>query len=246
MYRIRITLPKHKAVSYRYLDILHDALVNGWIAAGADPFAIIGQQARPWNFGTLGWRRKEDNLVHTLVVGTSDEKLANILTRINPSEIRQVRAATEEFVDFSTAVIQADPAPIAAGQKHLGVLMLSPLVVSVPISLRNGKKWYGNITGFDVTTAVNARLSNLTGRKTNLTIWPDTLYLRIHPQHDVLVRTKKTANAKEAFIIGMKCPLVIEGDAKDLALAWYTGLGEKNRNGFGCIGTVDKGVGRCL
>lgn len=244
MKRIRITQPKNQSLTYQYKDILHDALVNGWIAAGAKPEEVVGSRARPWHFGALGWRRRKENAVHTLIVGTADQHLSKILTNIQPGNIKQVRALTEEAVDFSAANIEDDPAPVIRGQKHLGALMLSPLVVSIPLSSRNGRKWQTCLTDFDASAAVSTRLTRIMGRKVNIQVLPDTLYLRSRPRHDVLVRLKKLANGKEVFVLGMKMPLVLEANEEDLALAWYAGIGEKNRNGFGCIGSVDRGVGR--
>ena len=244
MKRIRITQPKNQSLTYLYKDILHDALVNAWILAGAEPEEVVGPNARPWHFGALGWRRRQENAVHTLVVGTYDQHLSNILTNIRPEDIQQARALTGEAVDFSAAKVEDDPAPVIWGQKHLGALMLSPLVVSVPLSSRNGRKWQTCLTDFDASAAISARLTRLTGRKVNIRVLPDTLYLRSRSRHDVLVRLKKLVNGKEVYVIGMKMPLVLEANEEDLALAWYAGIGEKNRNGFGCIGSVDRGVGR--
>jgi CRISPR-associated endoribonuclease Cas6 len=244
MQRVRIILPKNQSASYVYLDILHDAIVNAWVAAGAGAEEVVGPTARLWHFGALGWRGKNVNYVHTLVVGTPDKQLAKILSCIRTEEIKHVRAFTGEAVDFSAANIEDDPAPVVSRQRHMGVLMLSPLAVSIPASSRNGRKWHRFLTDFDAGEAISARLSRIAHRKVQINIWPDSLYLRIHPRHDVLVRLKKLANGKEAFVIGMKSPLVIEANEKDLELAWYAGIGEKNRSGFGCIGAVEKGVGR--
>lgn len=244
MNRKRITLPKKQVAVYRYYDIVHDALANALIAAGATPEAVVGCHAKPWHYGVLGYRRKNENAAHTLIVGTPDPHLSKILDHIRTEDICQARALTGETIDFSTATIEDDPAPVIPGQKHLGLLMLSPLAVSAPLSSRNGHKWQRCLTDFDPAAAINGRLSRLAKRKVNIHLWPDTLYLRTHPRHDVLVRLKKLSNGKEAFVIGMKMPLVMEASEEDLALAWYAGIGEKNRCGFGCIGAVDRGVGR--
>jgi CRISPR/Cas system endoribonuclease Cas6 (RAMP superfamily) len=39
-------------------------------------------------------------------------------------------------------------------------------------------------------------------------------------------------------------PLVIEGNEADLRFAWYAGIGEKTRAGFGCIGLAQQGIKR--
>ena len=93
MYRLHIGLPKGQAASYRYLDLLHNALVNAWIAAGAAADEVVGAAAWPWNFAALGWHRKDRNYVHTLVVSTPDPGLAKRLRVLDPASIRYARAA---------------------------------------------------------------------------------------------------------------------------------------------------------
>jgi CRISPR/Cas system endoribonuclease Cas6 (RAMP superfamily) len=40
----------------------------------------------------------------------------------------------------------------------------------------------------------------------------------------------------------MQAPLILEGAEADLRFAWYAGMGEKTRNGFGCLGLAEQGV----
>ncbi len=243
MHRIRIVLPKRESVHYRNLDILHDALVNGWTKAGAHAEEVIGMNAKMWHFASLGWHSGNGNHCHTLVVGTPDPSLARFLGQIDPAEVAHSRVQTAEAVNFSKADILPDPAPVGSDQMGLGILMLSPLA----ISRRNGgkgPKWHRDLRECDLSGAVNFRLSRLAGRKVDLRIEPDRLYLRINPKHDTLVRTKVMKGGREAYVIGMEAPMVIQGSDADLELAWYAGIGEKNRNGFGCIGLAERGIGR--
>ncbi len=242
MHRVRITLPKRRSVDYRNLDILHDALINAWTAGGAAAGDVIGPNARIWHFAALGWRQNGGNRVHTLVIGTPDPALGKWLSAMNPADIRHARAATGEAVDFSAADVEIDPDPVAPGLISLGVVMLSPLVVS---RKDNGKRrWVGRIDEVDLTAAVNARLSRLAERPVRLKVEPDRLYVRCNPKHDTLVPLKAFPDGRKSFVIGMRVPLVLQGNEEDLRLAWYAGIGEKNRNGFGCVGVAEKGVGR--
>lgn len=231
-------------------DILHDALVNAWTAAGAESEQVIGASALPWNFAVLGWHRQGGNQAHSLVVSTPDPNLARILARLDPAHIRYARALTAESVDFSAADIRIEPDPIAPGQTLLGVVMLSPLAIrdyvpSTPsTSSGTGKRWHTDLSQVDISAAVNARLSKISRREVKLNIQPDSLYLRCNPKHSTLVPLKRLANGKTAFVIGMNAPLVLQGPEEDLRLAWYAGIGEKTRNGFGCIGLAERGIGR--
>ena len=244
MYRIRLSLPKGAPATYRNLDIIHDSLVQAWIEAGAVPESVVGRQAGIWHFGVLGWRNKRENHAHTVVVGTSDDNLSRYLKKINPSAVCYSRALTAEHVDFSAAQIFEDPDPVGPGQSALGLVLLSPIAISRQAREKSIPRWHTQLLEADLSLAVSHRLSRLTGRNVNLKISPDHLYLRAHPKHDTLVQTKEMENGKRAFVIGMRAPLVIQGSEEDLRLAWYAGIGEKNRNGFGCIGLAERGIGR--
>ncbi|RKZ88726.1 MAG: CRISPR-associated protein Cas6 [Candidatus Parabeggiatoa sp. nov. 1] len=243
MLRIRISLPKGGEAHYHYLDILHDALVNAWIAAGSGKEQVIGINALPWNFAALGTSHKQSKMAHTLVVSTPDATLAKTLSHLNPDELIYVRTSTSEIVNFAEAKITIEDDPIIPNQNALGILMLSPLAISDKTS-RNGKRWHKHLEQFDLSAAINHRLSRQAGRTVKLTVQADSLYLRCHPDHSVLVPTKLISNSKQVFVIGMTAPLVLMGSEEDLRFAWYAGLGEKTRNGFGCIGLVEQGIGR--
>ena len=241
MNRIRIVLPKGRAAEYRYQDILHDSLVNGLTAAGLPAESLIGPSAGLWHFAALGWRNRDVCRVHTLVAGAADPRIAEALEKLRPEDVAHARARTGETVDFSGAEMEPDPDPVAPGQNALGVVLLSPLA----ISRRNGsRRWHTDMTEADMGAAISARLTRLAGRPVNLRAEPDRLYLRTRPRHDALVPIKQLKNGNRAFVIGMRAPLVLVGEPEDLRLAWYGGVGEKNRNGFGCIGLAERGIGR--
>ncbi len=244
MFRIRMTLPKRRDVGYKNMDILHDAIVNAWICSGADPEQITGHQASPWNFAPLGWRRRQESRVHTLIISTPDPALSGFMKKIKCRDVTYARAKTAELVDFSGAEICVEHDPVAPGQTGLGVLMLSPLAISHINKGKKGHRWHSNLNEVNLSSAINHRLSRLAGREVSLEVHADRLYLRANPRHDVLIPVKAFPNGKRAFVIGMKAPLVLQGNDNDLRLAWYAGIGEKTRSGFGCVGLADKGVGR--
>jgi len=242
MHRIRLRLPKRRWAVYRHLDLVHDAIVGALIAAGAQPEQIIGPSALPWNFAALGFHRKHEGRVQGLVISTPSPELAPALKTLEPAAVRYARASTGELFDFADAEVEAEPPPLLTEQAVLGVLTLSPIAVSNRSAPR--KRWHTSFHEVDLSAAVNARLSRLAERRVSLTIQPDSLYLRANPRHSVLVSTKRMKNGKSAFVIAMEAPLVVAGSREDVLLAWYAGLGEKTRNGFGCIGLAEEGVGR--
>jgi len=242
MYRLRISLPKGQTARYRHLDLLHDALINAWTTVGAPAEQVLGASARPWNFAALGWHRGDWNEVHTLVVSTPDPDLATRLHTLEPGHIRQARASTAELVDFSAARMTPEPDPIPPGEGILSLLMLAPLAVS--IRAKGEKRWHTDLTRLDLAAVINHRLSQLAGRSVALQAQADTLYLRANPVHATRVYIKQLPDGRRVFVMGMRAPLVLAGTEDDLRLAWYAGIGEKTRNGFGCLGLLEQGVGR--
>jgi CRISPR-associated endoribonuclease Cas6 len=241
MLRMRFRLPRGVTASYRYLDLIHDALVNSWTAAGVSVDQVLGAQARPWNFATLGFRRAGRNHVHTLVVSTPDPDLARGLARIGPRDIQHARAATAEVLDFSSAVATVEPDPVPLGEGALGLLMLSPLAIRKQDSSRH---WHNNLNDLNLASAINQTLARLSGRPVALQAQPDRLYLRANPDHSVLVPLKELTGGRRVYVIGISAPLVLAGSEDDLRLAWYAGIGEKTRLGFGCLGLAERGIGR--
>jgi hypothetical protein len=244
VYRLRISLPKGQGATYRNLDVLHDALIGALVAAGAKPESVVGREALPWHFAALGWRRDGYSVAHTLVVGTPNPYLARVLEHIDPTQVVYARASTAEAVSFHGAIVVPDLDPVGHGQTALGVVMLSPLAISRVDRSGSGPRWYSTLEGCDVAGAINKRLSRFAGRVVDLKIEPDRLYMRISPRYDTLIRTKEGPGGKSGFVIGMLLPLVLLGHEEDLRLAWYAGLGEKNRYGFGAIGLAERGIGR--
>lgn len=241
MLRVIVQLPKQESVRYQYLDIIHDALIAAWLAAGAKTEDVYGHTAKPWTFAALGWNKKQDresyNFVQRLVISTPSPELAKHLLNITPEMIKYARVSTLESVNFELADIQAEPDPILPQQSIFAALCLSPFA----LSYRNqqGRRWHQYLNECDLNTAINTRLSRLAGRKINLDIQADSLYLRSTPDHSRLVPFKKDKRGRVGFVIGMSAPLVLQGSEEDLRFAWYAGIGEKNRSGFGCLGSID-------
>jgi len=242
MRRIRLRLPRGQWCTYRHLDLVHDAIVNALTSAGAPSKQVVGPAAHPWTFAALGHHRGHEGRVHSLVVSTASPELGVALGALDATAVRYVRAATGELIDFSGGAITVEDPPMCADPGVLGVVLLSPIAISDRAA--DGKRWHTSLAAVDLSAAIKARLGRLAGRDVALTVQPDSLYLRANPEHSVLVITKRLRNGRSSFVIGMQAPLVLAGRREDLLLAWYAGIGEKTRNGFGCLGLAEEGVGR--
>lgn len=246
MLRIRLQLPKGEAVQeYDHHDLLHDALINALIAAGAKREDIIGHRAKPWTFAPLGWHQGHKGMAYGLTISTADMELARVLTRLDPAQVVK-RRWNASSVNFHAAQLHIEPDPILAGQTQLGCLMLSPLVLRDQHHQGSGKRWHKDLSKLDtqLSQIINHKLSLQAGREVNLQIHPDSLYLRANPKHSVLVNLKVFENGSKSFVIGMQAPLLLAGSEEDLRLAWYAGIGEKTRTGFGCLGLLEERLQR--
>lgn len=242
MHRLRLQLPPRHWATYKHLDLIHDTLVNAWIRSGARSDQVIGASALPWTFAALGFHNQHEGRVHSLVVSTPSPDLGAVLAAFDANALRYARTATGELFDFTSASAVTELPPVLTEQAVVGVLTLSPIAIR-DRSIA-GKRWHTRLDTVDLSAVVNTRLSRIAGRQVALAVHPDSLYLRANPRHSVLVSTKRMRNGHSAFVIGMSAPLVLAGNREDLLLAWYAGLGEKTRNGFGCIGLAEDGVGR--
>lgn len=242
MLRIRLELPRGEWARYQHLDLIHDAVVSALIAAGASAEQVVGAGAEPWNFAPLGFHRGHEGQVHSLVISTPSPELAAKLPALDLRKCRYARASTGELFDFSAATATRDFPPSSNSVGSLGALLLSPIAIRDRSS--RGTRWHTDLENVNLAAAINPRLSRIAGRQVALRIQPDSLYLRANPRHSVLVSMKQASNGQRAFVIGMQAPLVLTGSREDIELAWYAGLGEKTRNGFGCIGVAEEGVGR--
>ena len=246
MLRIRLQIPKGEAAQqYDHLDLIHDALINALLAAGAETTDVVGHQAKRWTFAPLGWHRGHTGFAHSLVISTPDPTLARVFSRINPAHITK-RRWDEAYVNFSAASLQIEPDPVFPKQTQLACLMLSPLVLRDHDHPGKGKRWHSDLKVVlpHLSETINRKLSFVAGREVRLGLYPDSLYLRANPRHSVLVNLKTYKDARKSYVIGMQAPLLLEGSEDDLRLAWYAGIGEKTRSGFGCLGLLEQGVGR--
>ena len=243
MLRIRLQLPKAEAPQrYDHYDLIHDALVNAFEQAGANMSDVIGPQAKAWTFAPLGYHRGHTGVVHSLVVSTADMNLARALTRFQADAIVKHRWNAAS-INFSAASISIEPDPFWPGHTQLACLLLSPLIIEDKDSSaqKGGKVWFNDLNNphLQLSDIINRQLSARAGRPIQLTITPNTFYLRATPKHSVLVNLKVLRNGHKSFVIGMQAPLLLEGSEDDLRFAWYAGIGEKTRSGFGCLGSLE-------
>lgn len=234
--RVNFSAPKGANVTFRFLDSLHGALINGWVAAGVSADSVTGWNSENWSFGAVGRATRRGFRLRSIVVG-AEGRLEPFLSTLEARSLKK-RSSNGDVLDLSSWRKSYEAFPVigqSAQRCTLPAVMLSPIAVSV-----RGRKghWCQNFSeiGLQLQEAVNHRLSRLTKRTIELEVEPDKLYLRANPKHSTLVHIRSVKGGRDAFVIGMMFPIIIRGSIKDLKSAWSLGIGEKNRYGFGCIG----------
>jgi CRISPR-associated endoribonuclease Cas6 len=242
MFRIRVRSPKGRSITYTNADVLKDAAFNMLRAAGCPAELLIGKQARHWGAGAVCPRKIASGApvrrTSEILVSTIDPGVAAYLVKADPGEMRKHQPATGENIDMSGAVIVQDLDPVTPGSSFIDAIALSPIVVSRRDRTEQASagRFYGDASTCDLSAAVNLRLSRIVGRQVALNVVPDDFYLSERPDSHAVRTDIKNINGKPGVVVGLVFPFVLCGSPDDLRLAWYAGLGEKNRLGFGFFG----------
>jgi CRISPR-associated endoribonuclease Cas6 len=222
-------------LAYRYADSIHAALINALRIAGLAQSDLLGEGARSWTFAAEGWaRRGGRKLLRALTLATPDPEFATCLRRLRPEAIR-VTSANGDRLDLAGGTITEELDPVAPQQGVMYLRPLSPFVVGRPRMTRSAGRWIEAIEEADLSAAFSAGLSRRLGREVALSARVDRLASAGLPSRAVPVRTRSAGN-RDVFIPAFNVPITLEGSDEDLRAAWFAGLGEKCRYGFGCFG----------
>lgn len=240
MRRLRIRAPKGRLHRYRNTDLVKDGVSAMLMATGAPEALVVGRDAAHWMCGPVFSNKASDGTrsFSQIVMSTPDERLSAFFPRCKPSDLRKVEPATGEELDMSGSTVLDDPDPVVDGMTaFLDLEFLTPFCVSRRGD-RSGGKWADDAETVDLSAAVNHRLSRLAGRPVRLVLAPDDEYLATRHRHSVRVSVKERRQGQEvqpSVVVGLRFPFILSGSAEDLRFAWYAGLGEKNRLGFGAV-----------
>ncbi|WP_221930826.1 CRISPR-associated endoribonuclease Cas6 [Telmatospirillum sp. J64-1] len=240
MFRIRLRCAGNRRITFSNVDVIKDAAGAMLEAAGCPPRMLYGPEARSWGAGPVMPRRIAPLVrqAKEVFVSTPDPDIAAFLMKADPATMRKQQPATGEVLDMTGAAIRADLDPVVPGCTFIEAVALTPIAISRQGGAEGRKtgKWHDDIRHCDISAAVNSRLSRLAGRPVGLTLVPDDLYLAGRGKgHAVRVDVKRSGD-KAGVVVGLLFPFVLCGPPEDLRLAWYAGLGEKNRMGFGFFG----------
>ncbi len=242
MFRIRVRCKRGRRVTYTNADVLKDAAFNMLRAAGCPAEFLVGERARHWGAGAVCPRKIASGApvrqTSEILVSTIDPEIATYAAKADPREMRKHQQATGENIDMADAIIVHDPDPVVPGSRFIDALALTPIVLSRRdlAERASGGRFYDDVRSCDLSAAINHRLSRIAGRSVVLNLVPDDFYLSNRLKNHAVRVDIKNISGKSGVVVGLMFPFALCGSPDDLRLAWYAGLGEKNRLGFGFFG----------
>jgi CRISPR-associated endoribonuclease Cas6 len=121
----------------------------------------------------------------------------------------------------------------------LAICFASPFLLSQPRANRaSGKGYVEDIRGQDLSLAFSRGLTRRLGRQVDIQVAIDPLSLATDGARPRIVSLRKAANRK-VMVPAFSVQMTLRGTTDDLRAAYYAGLGEKTRYGFGCPATLN-------
>lgn len=228
----RISIISKELTPYQFRDSVHAALISAMREAGAEESELLGEKAKPWNFAPINVFSGGKMLLKGVTVSTSDEALGRIISRINPAAVSW-NSTNGDRINFGDGQVRSFRNPIPTGGGSIQVSFSSPFVISQRSD--GGKKtWIENLQGVDLGAAFSAGLSKRHGRQIKLEVKLDAFSALANAARSTIIAVRKAATRTITYP-GFLATLQIEGTYDDLAAAYFSGLGEKTRYGFGLV-----------
>lgn len=232
MYRIQILLDGRQQ-TYRYLDSIHGAMINGLTAAGTPFTTVAGMDAEPWTFACKGFAKPNGEMtLKSVLVSTSSEAIAEAMRRLDAAYLVKISANGDE-IDLRSARIVHERRGLVPGQNEVCVAFASGFAVALP---KNGKRektsFCRSTSESNFADALRTNLNRRAGCQLDLEIGIDRLTLMTEGTPRFVSLRK--SGSKRIMIPAFNMPITLRGSAKDVEFAFFAGMGAKANLGFGC------------
>ena len=128
--------------------------------------------------------------------------------------------------------------PVCDGQEELAVCFASPFLLSRGKTSGNPDKCYVNcLVGMDLSAAFSKGLTRRLKRKVELNVQADPLSLALSGKPRII--SVRRAPNRLVTVPAFSIMLTLRGSTDDIRAAYFAGLGEKTRYGFGCAATLN-------
>ena len=230
MRRLLMTPPGR--VSFRYLDSVHAALVEGLVHAGLPGDVVVGPTAQPWTFLCFGWTRKGGlRTISRLLVSSPSERISAAFAKLDPHHIRKT-STNGDAINLTGASMRPDAHVPVSDTRELCVTFPGRFAVPRHKSTRSATDYARSTSDTDVPAALKAGLDRRAGRILDLEVAVDPLTLATEGQ-TVPVALRRSGD-RRILIPAFNMPVTLRGNPEDVAWAFHAGLGAKTRQGFGC------------
>lgn len=237
--RLYIDLPRRGGQKAVIKD--RDQVANLLIAA-MRKYGYQPQENQParWGFGVIAKRlnphrsqvRQRLHMVERVVIGSSNQDIATALGQLRSEDLFEPNSVPGASLDMRRAVIYAAPPWLET--EAAAFYCVSPIRVTDPNP--HGSPLDFLQTGDALNERLNRTMQTRFGRPFNLSLIPDSLYVRANRgKIDAGMAIKTLPNGKPLVVRGLVLPFVLTGAAEDLRDVWYSGLGRSTARGFGCV-----------
>lgn len=233
----RIKVKFKRPLKFKYLDAVHDALLKGISSMGVPLTSLSGVRAKSWNFAPSKLYFSKETKYYSwneMMISTVDPEISDLLKNLKWENCTS-NAPYREF-------LRIDPSDVIEENKIFGnsdtvinatFKMLSPTV----FKSEDHKTDMKHITSDNYPLSLNIKQCandiHSAGIEMLFAEW-DNFYKERVNRCDIGILFKQQSN-KDIFFKGTLCPLVIQAKEKDLNFLYHSGIGLKNRCGFGAL-----------
>ncbi len=237
--KIYIDLPKNRRTAIiRDRDSVANLLTAAMRIYGYRPQKNVPAK---WGFGVVAKPLNANSknpkqwlhLVQRVIVGSSDPDIANILKQVQSKDLLEPSQVEGSGLDLrkSNLYIAAPWLDTEAASLYC----ISPIRVTEQHDKQNNYQSYLQ-TGETLNQLLNKTMQARFGRPFNLSMIPDSLYVRSRGGDvSASMAIKTRPDGKPIIIKGLNIPFVLTGSSEDLHDVWYSGLGRSTARGFGCL-----------
>jgi CRISPR-associated endoribonuclease Cas6 len=229
---IRVTATAERPTPYVYRDSIHAAVIAALHAAGARSEDLVGTTAKPWTFSPVQSLQAGRILLKGVTISTSDVDLGRFVSRIKSEDILW-NSQNGDRIDFGRGLVTSFKNPVPHDGGKMQVYFASPFVVSNRAS-SEGKKWVEDLKDVNLSEAFSSGLSRRHGRPVDIKVSVDDFTMRVASHRSAIIAVRQSGSRK-VTIPGFFLNAEIEGNREDLMAAYFSGLGEKTRYGFGMV-----------
>jgi CRISPR-associated endoribonuclease Cas6 len=232
MFRIQIMLGKTRQ-TYRYLDSVHGALINGLTATGISFDKLAGMNSDPWTFACKGYARPNGEMtLKSILVSTASPTIAEAMKKLNPSHLVKV-SANGDMIDLRESRVAVERRGLVPGQDEVCVAFASRFALPLP---KNGARvktaFCRTPSDTNFSDAIKSSLDRRARRELDIQVSIDRLTLMTEGTPRFISLRK--AGTRRIMIPAFNMPITLRGKPEDVAFAFHSGMGAKANQGFGC------------